>query len=170
MEVRHLRRLFPAATVELLAHTLCGCPSQPWVASTKFLAKSKGGVQFGKNWLVVWYKTGGFLIRTTHSTLMLQMYALLIVFFKGWGETNCLGGNKFPLGKVAPIWLIMSGILRFCLYWGVREIWTHRKITNPACRIQANRQNHWICCVPTSCTQEEKKPFCPTEGFCGSAP
>ena len=41
MEVRHLRRPFPAATVEFLAHTLCGCPSHPYVASTKILAKSK---------------------------------------------------------------------------------------------------------------------------------
>ena len=28
-EVRHLQRPFPAATVEFLAHTLCGCPSHP---------------------------------------------------------------------------------------------------------------------------------------------
>ena len=32
MEVRQLRRPFPTATVEFLAHTLCGCPSHPWVA------------------------------------------------------------------------------------------------------------------------------------------
>ena len=41
MEVRHLRHLFPAATVEFLAHTLCGCPSHPYVASTKILADPK---------------------------------------------------------------------------------------------------------------------------------
>ena len=28
-EVRHLQHPFPAATVEFLAHTLCGCPSHP---------------------------------------------------------------------------------------------------------------------------------------------
>ena len=28
-EVRHLEIPFPAATVEFLAHTLCGCPSHP---------------------------------------------------------------------------------------------------------------------------------------------
>ena len=41
MEVRHLRHPFPAATIEFLAHTLCGCPSHPSVASTKILAESK---------------------------------------------------------------------------------------------------------------------------------
>ena len=41
MEVRYLRRPFPAATVEFLAHTLCGGPSHPQVASTKILAESE---------------------------------------------------------------------------------------------------------------------------------
>ena len=41
MEVRHLRRPFPAATVSFLAHDLCGCPSHPKVASTKILAESE---------------------------------------------------------------------------------------------------------------------------------
>ena len=41
MEVWHLRRPFPAASVEFLAHPLCGCPSHPKVAFTKILAKSK---------------------------------------------------------------------------------------------------------------------------------
>ena len=41
MEVQHLQRLFPAATVEFLAHTLCGCPSHSQVASTKILAESQ---------------------------------------------------------------------------------------------------------------------------------
>ena len=29
LDVRYLRHPFPAATVEFLAHTLCGCPSHP---------------------------------------------------------------------------------------------------------------------------------------------
>ena len=41
MEVRHLRHPFPATTVEFLAQTLCGCPSHPYVASTKILAESE---------------------------------------------------------------------------------------------------------------------------------
>ena len=41
MQVQQLRRPFPTATVEFLAHTLCGCPSHPQVASTKILAESE---------------------------------------------------------------------------------------------------------------------------------
>ena len=41
MEVRHLRRPFPAATVEFPAHTLCDCTSHPLVASTQNLAESE---------------------------------------------------------------------------------------------------------------------------------
>ena len=40
MEVRHLRHPFPEAIVELVAHTLCGCPSHPQVPSTKILAEA----------------------------------------------------------------------------------------------------------------------------------
>ena len=35
----HLRQLFRAATDEFLAQTLCGCPSHPWVSSTKISIK-----------------------------------------------------------------------------------------------------------------------------------
>ena len=41
MEVRHLRKPFPAATVEVVAHTLWDCRLHPQVASTKILAESK---------------------------------------------------------------------------------------------------------------------------------
>ena len=34
-EVRHLRHPFPAATVEFIDQTLCGCTSHPWVSCTK---------------------------------------------------------------------------------------------------------------------------------------
>ena len=36
-----MRRLFPASNVKYPAHTLCGCPPHPWVASTKVLAESE---------------------------------------------------------------------------------------------------------------------------------
>ena len=41
MEVQYLRRTFPAATVEFVAHTLCGCPSHPSVPSAKILAETE---------------------------------------------------------------------------------------------------------------------------------
>ena len=37
----HMWHPFPAATVVFLAHTLCGCPSHPQVASTRILAESE---------------------------------------------------------------------------------------------------------------------------------
>ena len=36
-----MRQLFPAATVEFLAHTSCGCPSHPQVSSAKISADSE---------------------------------------------------------------------------------------------------------------------------------
>ena len=41
MAAQHLRRPLLAATVEFLAHTLCGCPSHPFVACTKTLPNPK---------------------------------------------------------------------------------------------------------------------------------
>ena len=41
MDVWHLPRSFPSATVEFWAQTLCGCLLHPWVASTKILAESE---------------------------------------------------------------------------------------------------------------------------------
>ena len=38
---RHLQCPFPSAIVEYPAHSLCGCPSHPQLASTKVLAQSQ---------------------------------------------------------------------------------------------------------------------------------